>query len=86
MRRSVCRDNDHAKHHLGALLPMVVTLLLGFVARWHHEFRPKDAWILNRMELLYAVPLALFARNGRHATVELRQDIPLGLTGGDSYD
>jgi len=46
---------------LGALLPMVVTFLLGFVAAWRRDFGPKDASILNRMVLVYAVPLALFA-------------------------
>jgi ABC-type spermidine/putrescine transport system permease subunit I len=45
---------------LGAVLPMVVTVLLGFVAAWHHDFGSKDAPILNRMVLVYAVPLALF--------------------------
>ena len=39
---------------VGALLPMVVTFLLGFVAAWRRHFGPKDAAILNRMVLLYA--------------------------------
>ena len=46
---------------LNALLPMVVTFLLGFVAAWRHDFGSKDATVLNRMVLRYAVPLALFA-------------------------
>jgi malonate transporter len=37
---------------LGALLPMVVTLVLGFVAAWRRDFGPKDASILNRMVLV----------------------------------
>ena len=36
---------------LSALLPMVVTFLLGFVAAWRHDFGTKDATILNRMVL-----------------------------------
>ena len=44
-----------------AILPMVVTFLLGFVAACRGDFGPKDAAILNRMVLLYAVPLMLFA-------------------------
>jgi malonate transporter and related proteins len=40
---------------------MVVTVLHGFVAAWHHDVGSKDAPILNRMVLVYAVPLALFA-------------------------
>lgn len=46
---------------LGALLPVVVTILLGFVAAWHHDFGAKEASTLNDMVLLYAVPLGLFA-------------------------
>jgi len=62
---------------LGALLPMVVTFLLGFVAAWHHDFVTKDAAILNRMVLVYAVPLALFAGTVSTPRAELSQDIPL---------
>jgi malonate transporter len=46
---------------LGALLPTVVTLLLGFAAGWHHDFDSTHAAILNRMVMLYALPLTLFA-------------------------
>ena len=46
---------------LSALLPMVFTFLLGFVAARRHDFGSKDASTLNRMVLLYAVPMALFA-------------------------
>ena len=56
---------------------MVVTFLLGFVAAWHHDFVTKDAAILNRMVLVYAVPLALFAGTVSTPRAELSQDIPL---------
>lgn len=46
---------------IGALLPIVVTLVLGFVAGWHHDFDAKQATVLNRMVMLYALPLSLFA-------------------------
>src|ERR1700730_18347117 len=62
---------------LGALLPMVVTFLLGFVAAWHHDLGRKDASILNRMVLLYAVPLVLFAGTVTTSRTALSQDIPL---------
>ena len=62
---------------LSALLPMVVTFLLGFVAAWHHDFDTKDAYVLNRMVLVYAVPLALFAGTVSTPRAELSQDIPL---------
>ena len=62
---------------LGALLPMVVTFLLGLVAAWRRDFGPKDASILNRMVLVYAVPLALFAGTVSTTRAELSQDMPL---------
>ncbi len=62
---------------LGALLPMVVTFLLGLMAAWHHDFGQKEASILNRMVLLYAVPLALFAGTVMSSRAELSQDLPL---------
>jgi malonate transporter and related proteins len=46
---------------IGALLPTVVTLLLGLVAGWHHDFDAKKATVLNSMVMLYALPLSLFA-------------------------
>jgi malonate transporter len=62
---------------LGALLPMVVTFLLGFVAAWRHDFVTSDASVLNRMVLVYAVPLALFAGTVSTRRAALSQDIPL---------
>ena len=46
---------------IGALLPLIVTLALGFFAAWRHEFSPEQALVLNRVVLLYALPLLLFA-------------------------
>ena len=62
---------------LNALLPMVVTFLLGFVASWRHDFGSKDATVLNRMVLHYAVPLALFAGTVTTSRAALIQGIPL---------
>jgi hypothetical protein len=62
---------------LSALLPMVVTFLLGFVAAWRHDFGSNDASTLNRMVLVYAVPLALFAGTVMTPRAALSQDIPL---------
>jgi malonate transporter and related proteins len=45
---------------VSALAPIVATLLLGLVAAWRHDFGPNEASTLNRMVLLYAVPIALF--------------------------
>src|SRR3984885_2655570 len=62
---------------LSALLPVVLTFLLGFVAAWRHDFGSKDAPTLNRMVLLYAVPLALFAGTVTTSRAALGKDIPL---------
>ena len=67
---------------LNALLPMVVTFLLGFVASWRHDFGSKDATVLNRMVLHYAVPLALFAGTVTTSRAALIQDIPLVIALG----
>ena len=60
---------------LSALAPIVFTLLLGFVAAWRHDFGPKEASVLNRMVLLYAVPLALFVVTVGTPRTDLVQDI-----------
>ncbi len=35
--------------------------MLGFFAGWHHDFDTEQAGILNRMVMLYALPMTLFA-------------------------
>jgi malonate transporter and related proteins len=60
---------------LSALAPIVFTLLLGFVAAWRHDFGPKEASVLNRMVLLYTVPLALFVGTVGTPRTDLVQDI-----------
>jgi malonate transporter len=62
---------------LGALLPIVVSILLGFIAAWHHDFDEQQAVTLNRMVLLYAVPMSLFAGTVSIRRDVLSQDIPL---------
>jgi malonate transporter and related proteins len=54
---------------IGALLPLIVTLGLGFFAAWRHQFSAQQASVLNKMVLLYAVPLLLFA-----VTVTIKRD------------
>jgi hypothetical protein len=56
---------------------MVFTFLLGFVAARRHDFGSKDASTLNRMVLLYAVPLALFVGTVTTSRAALGRDIPL---------
>ena len=65
---------------LSALAPIVFTLLLGFVAAWRHDFGPKEALVLNRMVLLYAVPLALFVGTVGTPRADLVHDIAFVVT------
>src|SRR4029077_3675070 len=60
---------------LSALAPIVFTLLLGFAAAWRHDSGPKEASVLNRIVLLYAVPLALFVGTVGTPRTDLVQDI-----------
>lgn len=62
---------------LGALLPTVVTMLLGFKAAWRHDFGEEHAATLNRMVLRYAIPMGLFAGMVSTQRDVLYQDIPL---------
>lgn len=59
---------------ISALLPIIITLLLGFIAGWHHDFDAKQGATLNRMVMLYALPLTLFAgMMGIQRTILLQQ-------------
>src|SRR5579862_183527 len=60
---------------LSALAPIGATLLLGFVAAWRRDFGMKDASVLNRMVLLYAVPIALFVGTIGTSRSQLVQDV-----------
>jgi len=64
---------------LNTMLPVVVTLMLGFVAAWHHDFNTKAATILNRMVLTYAVPLSVFVGTVGTSRANLIHSIPLAL-------
>lgn len=58
---------------IGALLPIVITLGLGYLAGWHHDFTGDQAATLNRMVMLYALPLSLFVgmvTTSRHELAE----------------
>jgi hypothetical protein len=59
---------------------MVVSILLGFVAAWRHDFGSKDASTLNRMVLQYAVPLTLFTGTVMTSRKAFSQDLPLVIT------
>ncbi|CUW96926.1 AEC family transporter [Rhizobium pusense] len=65
---------------IGALLPIVVTLAVGFLAGWHHDFDAKQATILNRMVMLYALPLSLFAGMVGMDRTQILSQGPLALS------
>lgn len=73
---------------IAALLPIVVTLFLGYFAGWHHDFNAEQGSTLNRMVMLYALPLTLFAGMlGIKRSVILEQGpmallILIGMVGG----
>jgi malonate transporter and related proteins len=69
---------------IGALLPIVVILLLGFFSGWHKDFTGDQATTLNRMVMLYALPLLLFGSTVTIPRSQLQANVPLFLavTGG----
>ncbi len=64
---------------IGALLPVVVTLLLGTVAGWRHDEDAKAAGALNTMVLRYALPLSLFVGTVSTPRATLLAQAPLAL-------
>jgi predicted permease len=64
---------------LNALLPVVITLLLGYLAGWHHDADADVAAVLNRIVLNYALPLALFTGTVATSRAQLLGDWPLAL-------
>jgi predicted permease len=62
---------------VGALLPGLVTVLLGYVAAKHHDFDPRDASVLTRMVMTYALPVGIFAGTVATSRAELAADMPL---------
>jgi len=64
---------------IGALLPVVITLGLGFAAAWHHDFTSDQAAVPNRMVILYALPLDLFVGMVRTPRHDLLDSGPLAL-------
>ena len=62
---------------LGALLPVILTLGLGMLAGWRRDEDTAAAEALNRMVLVYALPLALFAGTITVSRQELVSQWPL---------
>jgi len=64
---------------LAALLPAIITILLGYFAARHHDFEQKEVPTLNRMVMGYALPLSLFVGVVSAGRAELLADIPLAV-------
>jgi len=62
---------------LGALLPAIITILLGYFAARHHDFSQNEVPTLNRMVMTYALPLALFVGVLSAGRDELLAALPL---------
>ncbi|MDJ0513925.1 MAG: AEC family transporter [Methyloceanibacter sp.] len=62
---------------LSALLPAIITIMLGYFAAWHHDFSQDEVPTLNRMVMTYALPLALFVGVFSAGRNELLADVPL---------
>ncbi|MEM8573515.1 MAG: AEC family transporter [Pseudomonadota bacterium] len=62
---------------LSALLPAIITIMLGYFAAWHHDFSQDEVPTFNRMVLTYALPLALFVGVFSAGREELLADVPL---------
>ena len=62
---------------LEVLLPIFVTMLLGYGAAWHHRFDEKQVPVLNKMVLLYAVPMSVSVAMLKTSRAALRADIGL---------
>jgi predicted permease len=65
---------------VNALLPVVLTLLLGYLEGWHHDADTNVAAVLNRIVLTYALPLALFTGTVANTRDQLLGDVPLAVT------
>jgi malonate transporter len=62
---------------LGALLPAVITILLGYIAARRHDFEQKEVPTLNKMVMTYALPLSLFVGVVSAGRAQLLADLPL---------
>jgi len=60
-----------------ALLPAVITIVLGYLAARRHDFGAQEAQSLIRMVMTYALPIDLFVGTVSRTRASLRTDLPL---------
>lgn len=65
---------------INALLPVFVTLMLGYFAAWHHDNDGKFAVTLNKMVMTYTLPLSLFAGTVIMSAGDLVANVPMVAT------
>ena len=63
---------------MNALLPVFVTLVIGYFAAWHHDVEGKSVDVLNKMVISYTLPLGLFAGVLTAPRELLAANLPLG--------
>ena len=64
---------------VGAVLPILLALFLGFVAGWVRDENTTQAKAINTVVLHYALPLALFAASVENPRAKLLTQGPLAL-------
>lgn len=62
---------------VNALLPVFVTLLLGYLAAWRHDDDGRAATTLNKMVMTYTLPLSLFAGTVTMSRSQLVGNLPM---------
>ncbi len=62
---------------INALLPVFVTLLIGYLAAWRHDEDGNTATALNKIVMTFTLPLSLFAGTVTISRHELTQNLPL---------
>lgn len=62
---------------VGAFLPSLITICLGYVAARHHQFKATEAPTLTRMVMTYALPIAIFVGTVSTSRAALISDLPL---------
>ena len=65
---------------INALLPVFVTLMLGYFAAWHQDQDSASASVLNKMVMTYTLPLSLFAGTVTTSRHQLIANLPLMAT------
>ena len=62
---------------LNALLPVFITLLLGYLAAWRHDDDSQSVSVLNKMVMTFTLPLSLFAGTVTMSREQLVSNLPL---------